>query len=194
MLPGQEVEKIDGLEFRRHGQVGPPGRGIAPEAGPGLGNIVGMKIDAGVGGLRQQLPVEQAFQHGADAAADLQHPQGRRLRGLQQMPGQGFPDVPVQGAVVQVLFGGQIAAEAVFFGDAGHLFQPRRFEKTSESTATARTPQISNASQALPRPRAAISSLTFSNMVEYGTRLRPTSKEVKNITTAISIKLRLEKI
>jgi hypothetical protein len=36
------------------------------------------------------------------------------------MVGQVFPDVAVQGTVVQALLGGQIAAEAVFLGYSGH--------------------------------------------------------------------------
>src|SRR5208337_5247451 len=215
LLPGEESEQVDGFEgdgnFCKRPRPlaareiailpvgsGPPGRNIAAITGPGFIQEPGLQVDAGVGPVPpqtiEQPPVQEALQHGADAAAHLQHPEGRRFPLLPEMAGQGLPDLPVQGAVVQPGFGGQIAAEAVFLRSEVHQPPRRSRENTLKSMATARTPQITTASQALPMPLAIICSFSERSKVVYGIRTRAVSNEVKNITRAISIRFRLEKI
>ena len=97
-------------------------RRITAQALGGRPDEFGLHIDAGVRRPGQQTPIQQPLHHDADAAAHFQDPEGGGVRPVPHRPHQVIPDVPVQGAVIQALFGGQIADKVGSSrGGHGHL-------------------------------------------------------------------------
>lgn len=81
----------------------------------GGGDVFGGGVNAGVGKGEGFCPLtfDEPREHGANATADFEDPQGGAWRGGGNGAGHGLPNVLVEGAVVYGFFSGEVAGERI---------------------------------------------------------------------------------